>query len=85
MDHSSDAEDVVVGDYSSPASNTRSKAIMRLPTSYYDERDEDEDSEEEYSFRSDDGSDDDDEEDPHAKAGEYPGTFYLVYSILFYI
>ncbi len=84
MDHSSDAEDVVVGDYSLPASNTRSKAT-RLATRYYDERDADEDSEEEFSLRSDDGSDDDDEDDPHAGAGEYHGTFFLVYSILFYI
>ena len=84
LDHSSDGEDVVVGDYSSPASNTRSKAT-RLATSYYNERDADEDSEEEYSFKSDDGSVDDDEENSHAGAGEYPGTFYLVYSILFYI
>ncbi len=82
MDHSSDAEDVVVGDYSSPASNTRSKAT-RLQTSYYDERDADEDSEESYLIRSDDGSDDDDEEDSHAGVGEYHGTYFLVYSIIF--
>ncbi len=73
MDRSSDAEDVVVGDYSLPASNTRSKATTLL-TSYYDERDADEDSEEEYSFRSDDGSDDDDQEDSHAGVGECHGT-----------
>ena len=84
MDHSSDGEDVVVGDYSSPASNTRSKGT-RLAKSYYNERDADEDSEEEYSFKSDDGSVDDDEENSHAGAGEYHGTFLLVYSILFYV
>jgi hypothetical protein len=84
LDRSSDAKDVVVGDYSSPASNTRSKATT-LPMSYYDERDADEDSEESYLFKSDDGSDDDDEEDSHAGVGEYHGTYFLVYSIQFYI
>ena len=81
---SDDGEDVVVGDYSSPASNTRSKGT-RLATSYYNERDADEDSEESYLIRSDDGSNDDDEEDSHAGVGEYHGTYFLVYSIQFYI
>ncbi len=82
MEHSSDAKNVALGDYSLPASNTRSKAAT-LPTSYYDEWDADEDSEEEYSFRSDDGRDNDDEEDSQAGAGKYLGTAYLVYSFLF--
>jgi len=76
LDHSSDGEDVVVGDYSSPASNTRSKGT-RLATSYYNERDADEDSEEEFSLRSDYGSDDDDEEDPIDKLfGHLPDDLF---------